>query len=86
MNEIKPEDRSHLMKKLITICPICKMHIYGKDINILNLSNSKVDNWPLSYIYYHTYKDHPLHSLTLYLDSHFSARGYEVIDNELNTR
>ncbi|MFX1497519.1 MAG: hypothetical protein ACFFBH_08330 [Promethearchaeota archaeon] len=74
------------MKKLITICPVCKMHIYGKDINILNLSNIKADSWPLNYIYYHTYNDYPLHSLTLYLDSHFSVRGYEVSDNLLENR
>lgn len=80
MNKIKPKYPSSLMRKLITICPVCKMPIYGKDINILNLTNIKGDQWPLNYVHTHAYNDHPTHSLRLYLDSHFSARAYEISD------
>lgn len=82
MTEIKSKYPSSLIKKLITICPVCKMPIYGKDIKILNLTNINVDQWPLNYVHTHAYNDYPTHSLRLYIDSLFSARVYEVIVDE----
>jgi len=77
---INYENRSFLMKKLLTICPVCKKPIYGRDIDILSLINSKIDHWPVNYAYCHAYNNYPLHSLTIYLDSNFSVRGHEISD------
>ena len=76
----RSEHRSFLMRKLIAICPVCKKPIYGRDVDILSLISSKIDHWPINYVYCHTYNNYPLHSLTIYLDSNFSVRGYEISD------
>ncbi|MBA7512386.1 hypothetical protein ES705_04391 [subsurface metagenome] len=72
------EFRKFLIRKLLTICPVCQKKIYGKDIDILNIDTSKINHWPLRYIHCHTSNNVPLHALTLYLDSGFSVRGNEV--------
>ncbi|MFW9773547.1 MAG: hypothetical protein ACFFEO_15460 [Candidatus Thorarchaeota archaeon] len=74
----KTELRSFLIRKLLTICPVCNKRIYGKDIDILNIDKSKVNHWPLRYIHCHTNKDVPIHALTIFLDANFSVRGNEV--------
>ncbi len=70
--------RPILIRKLLTICPVCKKKIYGRDIDILKIDTSKITHWPLRYIHCHTNNDVPLHALTIFIDSNFSVRGNEV--------
>ena len=72
------ENRKFLIRKLLTICPVCQKRIYGKDIDILKIDLSKINHWPLRYIHCHKTNSVPLHALTIFLDSNFSVRGNEV--------
>ncbi|MFW9773969.1 MAG: hypothetical protein ACFFEO_17590 [Candidatus Thorarchaeota archaeon] len=74
----KTEVRSFLIRKLLTICPVCNKRIYGKDIDILNIDISKINHWPLRYIHCHKNNDVAVHALTIFLDTNFSVRGKEV--------
>ncbi len=74
---IKSETRSILMRKLLTICPICKKMIFGRDIDIAKLNKG---HWPVPYIHEHDYINFPIHSIKLYLDSSLAVRHLEVID------
>ena len=74
------ESRKFLIKKLLTICPVCKRKIYGKDIDILNIDTSKVNHWPLTYIHCHTNDNLSYHALTIYIDANFSVRHNQVSD------
>ncbi|MFX1573143.1 MAG: hypothetical protein ACFFB0_10375 [Promethearchaeota archaeon] len=80
MKEKLSDSRIHpfLFRKLLTICPVCKKKIYGRDIDILKIDTSKITHWPLRYIHCHTNNDIPLHALTIFIDSNFSVRGNEV--------
>ena len=78
MKEMKNETRHLLMKKLLTICPICGKQIFGRDIDILNIDKSKISNWPFRYTHCHSNRKGPLHAVTLYLDSNFAVRGKEI--------
>ncbi|MHA2184859.1 MAG: hypothetical protein ACXAAI_07645 [Promethearchaeota archaeon] len=78
MNKLDANTRSLLIRKLLTICPVCKKRIYGRDIDILNIDTSKISHWPLRYIHCHANNNFPLHALTIYLDNNFSVRGNEV--------
>ncbi|MFX1477729.1 MAG: hypothetical protein ACFFCI_06325 [Promethearchaeota archaeon] len=75
---INPEIRSFLIRKLLTICPVCKKRIYGKDIDILKIDLSKVNHWPLRFTHCHSNNNYPMHALTLFIDSGFVVRGNEV--------
>ena len=77
---IKPKDNLILMKKLLTVCPICKKSIYGKDIDLSNLLSKKIDHWPLNFVHCHSHNGFPLHALTIYIDANLSVRGHEVSD------
>lgn len=77
-NLINSKFRTFLIRKLLTTCPVCKMRIYGKDIDILNINMSKIEHWPMRYTHCHKYKNTPLHGITLFLDEDFSVRGNEV--------
>ena len=70
--------RIFLIRKLFTICPVCKKKIYGRDIDILKIDTLKITYWPLRYIHCHTNNGVPLHALTIFIDSNFSVRGNEV--------
>ena len=72
------KNRAFLMKKLLTICPICNRVIYGKDLDLSSLFKCKIEHWPIMYVHCHSYKNYPIHALTLYLDSNFSVRSSEV--------
>ena len=74
----KSEARTILMRKLMTICPICGKLIFGRDIDFACLDKSKVNRWPMSYIHNHSHKEFPEHSLTLYIDANFSVRDKKV--------
>ena len=78
MKEDLPNTRALLMRKLLTICPICKRPIYGKDIDISKIKKSKITHWPITYTHCHSDGTTPLHAITLYLDANFSVRGEEV--------
>ncbi|MHA1913231.1 MAG: hypothetical protein ACW986_18800 [Promethearchaeota archaeon] len=78
INRIDANTRAFLIRKLLTICPVCKKRIFGRDIDILNIDTSKVNNWPLRYIHCHTNDNFPLHALTIYIDKNFTVRGNEV--------
>jgi hypothetical protein len=77
-NLMTNEARKFLIRKLLTICPICQKRIYGKDIDILKIDLSKVNHWPLRYIHCHQTNRVPFHALTIFLDANFSVRGNEV--------
>ena len=77
-NLIGKEARKFLVRKLLTICPVCQKRIYGKDIDILKIDSSKINHWPLRYIHCHKTSSVPFHALTLFLDANFSVRGNEV--------
>ncbi|MFX1322187.1 MAG: hypothetical protein ACFFAQ_11145 [Promethearchaeota archaeon] len=76
----KSETRTILMRKLLTICPICKRPVYGKDIDILKLDKLCIKHWPLRYTFCHRHKNGSLHAITIYLDANFIVRGNEVSD------
>ncbi|TXT57996.1 MAG: hypothetical protein BAJALOKI2v1_480024 [Promethearchaeota archaeon] len=75
---MKKETRNLLMKKLLTICPICGKQIYGRDIDITNIDLSKISKWPFRYTHCHSNRSNPMHAVTLYLDSNFAVRGKEI--------
>ena len=70
--------KSHLMKKLLVICPVCRKPIHGRDIDINKIDKNNVHHWPLTFTHCHTYNQVPLHALTVFLDSNFSVRGKQV--------
>ena len=74
------DDHVILMRKLMTICPICGRQIFGKDIDIdrVKSAKSQIDHWPLRYVYCHSHEEFPMHALTIYLDANFSVRGMEA--------
>ena len=74
------ETRAILMRKLMTVCPICKKQIYGRDIDIPSIekSRSKIDHWPLRYVHCHDNNNFPMHALMIYIDANFSVRGLET--------
>ncbi|MBD3198259.1 MAG: hypothetical protein GF317_24635 [Candidatus Lokiarchaeota archaeon] len=72
--------RALLMKKLLTICPVCKKPIYGRDIDINKIDIKKINRWPMKYVHCHSHEKTPLHALTLYIDANFSVRANEVSD------
>ena len=75
------ETRAILMRKLMTICPVCKKQIYGRDIDIPHIENSKsqIQHWPLRYVHCHENGDKfPMHALMIYIDANFSVRGMET--------
>ena len=74
---VKSETRSFLMRKLITICPVCKKMIYGRDIEMNQL---KKGHWPVPYIHEHEYNNFPVHSIRMYIDSGLAVRHLEVLD------
>lgn len=41
---INSETRAFLIRKLLTICPVCEKRIYGKDIDILKIDKSKISH------------------------------------------
>ena len=73
-----PETRAFLIRKLLTVCPICQKRIYGKDIDILKIDKKKISHWPLRFIHCHKNNNIPFHALTIYLDNNFAVRGNEV--------
>lgn len=75
---INSETRAFLIRKLLTICPVCEKRIYGKDIDILKIDKSKISHWPLRYVHCYVNKNIPLHTLTIFLDADLSVRGSEV--------
>jgi hypothetical protein len=77
-NLVSKEARKSLIRKLLTICPVCQKRIYGKDIDILKIDFSKINHWPLRYIHCHRTSNVPFHALTIFLDANFSVRGNEV--------
>ncbi len=79
-NITSSESRKFLIRKLLTICPVCKKKIYGRDIDIMNIDASKVHNWPVTYIHCHTNNNIPFHALTIYIDANFSVRDNHVSD------
>jgi len=74
----KSGTRSILMKKLITICPVCKMMIYGKDIDLDHVQKLGGYAWPVKYDHNHTHNAHPMHTITMFLDANLSVRNLEV--------
>jgi hypothetical protein len=64
----------------MTVCPVCKKQIYGRDIDINKIvkSKSKIDHWPLSYVHCHDNTNFPMHALMIYIDANFSVRGLEI--------
>ena len=74
-----PGKRAILMRKLISICPICGKQIYGRDIDISQIekSKSKIDDWPIRYVHCHAHESFPMHALMIYIDANFSVRGEE---------
>ncbi|MHA2007865.1 MAG: hypothetical protein ACXABO_10890 [Promethearchaeota archaeon] len=79
-NTINNESRKFLIRKLLTICPVCKKKIYGRDIDILNIDKTKIQQWPLTYIHCHANNQIPIHALTIYIDANFSVRDNQVSD------
>ena len=74
------EDRVFLMRKLMTICPICGKQIYGRDLDISQIEKlkSKINYWPIRYVHCHTHDPFPMHALVIYIDADFSVRGEET--------
>ena len=75
---LNSKTRNLLIKKLLTICPVCKKRIYGKDLDIIKIDLSEIKYWPMRYTHCHASNDKPLHAITLFLDKDFSVRGNEI--------
>ncbi|MBN1801938.1 MAG: hypothetical protein JW891_10555 [Candidatus Lokiarchaeota archaeon] len=78
-----------LLSRLLTICPQCKKHIYGKDLNLSEIDKSTVRSWPMPYVYCHLGEKGTIHALTMYLDASFTVRAREVSEHvsiQENTR
>ncbi|MFX1411499.1 MAG: hypothetical protein ACFFA6_14200 [Promethearchaeota archaeon] len=76
----KSESPTFLMRKLLTICPICKRPVYGRDIEILKIDKSMIKRWSLKYTFCHSHNKGSLHAITIYLDAIFTVRGNEISD------
>jgi len=74
----KSSTRALLMRKLLTICPVCKKMIFGKDINLDHVDKSRVSSWPVKYVHSHAHSTHPAHSITMFLDANLCVRNLEV--------
>jgi len=61
--------------KVLTVCPRCQKKIYAIDID-----ESKIKRFPMSYIDVHSYKNHPEHALLIYIDAQGKCRGRGNID------
>ncbi len=70
-----------LMHQLLTICPKCNKHIYGKDLNLGKIDKNNVRRWPMPYVYCHEDNKGIIHALTLYLDASFIVRAREVSEH-----
>lgn len=68
------ESRAILMRKLMTICPLCGKLIFGRDIDFSKLDNGKVASWPATYDHNHSHKDFGEHNLTIYIDANYAVR------------
>ena len=61
--------------KVLTICPRCQKKIYSIDID-----NSQIKRFPMSYIDVHSHDNHPEHALLIYIDAQGKCRGRGNID------
>ena len=73
---VKSETRAILMRKLLTICPVCKKMIFGRDIDMAQLEKG---HWPVPYIHQHEHNDIPMHSIKMYIDAGLAVRHMEVL-------
>lgn len=74
VNQIDSESRAILMKKLMTICPLCGKLIFGRDIDFSKLESRSINSWPTTYEHSHTHNNFPEHNLTLYIDANYAVR------------
>ena len=74
----KSQTRSLLMRKLLTICPVCKKMIFGRDIDLEIVDKKNVSSWPVQYTHTHEHINHPMHAVTMFLDANLSVRSLEV--------
>ncbi|MHA1273478.1 MAG: hypothetical protein ACTSQP_03180 [Promethearchaeota archaeon] len=82
MIEEKDSDtRRLLMRKIMTICPLCGKKIFGRDIDFSKLNKNSVKNWPVRYTYEHSHLNYPIHKLDLYIDANFAVRDRILVDN-----
>ena len=79
------EQRAILMRKLMTICPICGKLIFGRDLDFSKITNGVVDHWPVCYRDHHSHKNFPAHSLDLLIDANFSVREVIAPDTKPKT-
>lgn len=82
VTQIDSESRAILMRKLMTICPLCGKLIFGRDIDFSKIERQKVNSWPVTYEHNHTHNTFPEHNLTLYIDANYAVR--ERIINPAN--
>lgn len=61
--------------KVLTVCPRCQKKIYTIDID-----DSKIKRFPMSYIDVHSHDNHPEHALLIYIDAQGKCRGRGNID------
>ncbi|MHA1436385.1 MAG: hypothetical protein ACTSPD_02300 [Promethearchaeota archaeon] len=80
MNKIinNSDVRAVLMRKLMTICPLCGKLIFGRDIDFSKLDKSKINHWPVKYTHKHSHNQTPEHSLTLFIDANYVVRAHKI--------
>ncbi|MHA1150091.1 MAG: hypothetical protein ACTSR8_17800 [Promethearchaeota archaeon] len=74
VNQIDSEFQTILMRKLMTICPLCGRLIFGADIDFSKLNRRNVHSWSATYQHFHTHNSFPEYNLTLYIDANYAVR------------
>jgi len=74
-DKIKEINKRSQNGKVLTVCPRCQKKIYTIDID-----ESKIKRFPMSYIDVHSHKNHPEHALLIYIDAQGKCRGRGNID------
>jgi hypothetical protein len=74
-DKIKEINKRSENGKVLTVCPRCQKKIYAIDID-----ESKIKRFPMSYIDVHSHENHPEHALLIYIDAQGKCRGRGNID------
>ena len=76
---MRNENRAILMRKLMTICPVCGKLIFGRDIDLEKvLDRSKTKSWPTSYEHWHSHNGGQSHLIRLFIDANCAVRSFET--------
>ncbi|HMF30299.1 MAG TPA: hypothetical protein VKK79_02725 [Candidatus Lokiarchaeia archaeon] len=64
---------SYIWRKVMSICPLCKKPIYGRDLELHSLENA--DHWPMPVTIKHCSNTE---CVKLWMDANYAVRSTEV--------